>query len=367
MMVHDELDGQRGALTRVAVPSYFILHTSYFIMILVLSANAGLDRTYEVQNFTVGMYHQPRRFRVLPGGKGVNVARVLRQLGQEVIVTGFAGGHVGQALTAMLRADGLRTEFVRIAEESRVCLNVVDSNTRTQTQLDEVGPLVSPAELSSLSQQWGRLVRHAQLVVIAGSAPRGVPFDAYVDLIFTAKEARLPVVLDVREPYLGPALQAGPTVLKPNLSELSALTGSELSVPAGVVMVARDLLRHGIKMVLTSLGKQGAIAVTADAGNWWVRPPQGDTVSDVGSGDALVAGFVHASLKRSSLQERLRWGVAAGTANAAAFGAGACTKDDIEKLVPGVQVQQLQEDGTVAAPAVPAESPTPQPPPAPTV
>jgi len=338
-----------------------------FVLILVLSANAGLDRTYEVQNYTVGMYHQPRRFRVLPGGKGVNVARVLRQLGQEVIVTGFAGGHVGNALTGMLRADGVRTEFVRIAEESRVCLNIVDETSRSQTQLDEVGPLVSPAELANLSQQWGRLLRHAQIAVIAGSAPRGVPFDAYVDLIFAAKEHRLPVVLDVREPYLSPALQAGPTVLKPNLNELNVLAGTDLAVPAGVVQVSRDLLRHGIKMVLTSLGKQGAIAVTADAGEWWARPPQTDAVSAVGSGDAMVAGFVHASLSRETLQGRLRWAVAAGTANVSSLGAGLCSKDDVEKLVAGVQVQQLQADGTVAAPP-PAETPAaPEPSPPATV
>jgi tagatose 6-phosphate kinase len=325
-------------------------------VILVLSANAGLDRTYEVQNYTVGMYHHPRRFRVLPGGKGVNVARVLRQLGQEVIITGFAGGHVGAALTAMLKADGIRTEFVRIAEESRTCINVIDETTRSQTQLDEVGPLVSPSELSALSHQWSRLLRHANLVVIAGSAPRGVPVDVYVDLIFSAKEARLPVVVDLHEPYLSPALQAGPTVLKPNASELAALVGGDLSVPHGVAAASRELLRSGIKLIVTSLGKQGAIAVTADAGEWWAKPPQTENVSDVGSGDSMVAGLVHASLSRESLQQRLRWAVAAGTANAARFGAGTCTKEDIEKLVPAVQVERITAEGTVAeAPAAPAE------------
>lgn len=324
-------------------------------MILVLSANAGLDRTYEVANFTVGMYHQPRRFRVLPGGKGVNVARVARQLGNEVIVTGFAGGYNGTALTAMLKADGIRTEFVRIAEESRICLNIVDEATRAQTQLDEVGPLVSPSEIRNLSQQWSRLLRHAQLVVIAGSAPRGVPVDAYVDFIFSAKEARLPVVLDVREPYLTSAAQAGPTILKPNLPELTALAGRELGVPVGVVQASRDLLRYGIKMVLTSLGKQGAIAVTSEAGEWWAKPPKTDVVSEVGSGDAMVAGLAHASLARTTLQGRLRWAVAAGAANAAKLGAGTCSKEEIEALVEGVDVQQLSADGTLPPP--PADPP----------
>lgn len=322
-------------------------------MILVLCANAGIDRTYEVSNFSVGMYHQPRRFRVLPGGKGINVARVLRQLGHEVVVTGFAGGHIGNALTSMLRADGVRTDFVRIIEESRVCLNIVEEGTRTQTQLDEVGPLVSPTELSSLNQHWTRLLRHARMVVIAGSAPRGVPFDVYVDLIFAAKEHRLPIVVDVHEPYLSSAVQAGPTILKPNLNELSVLSGSDLPVPSGVVQASRELLRHGIKMVLTSLGKQGAIAVTSEAGEWWAQPPTTETVSDVGSGDAMVAGLVHASTIRATLQSRLRWAVAAGSANAAQLGAGTCTMAEVEKLVDHVQVQQLSGVSVQTAPETP--------------
>ena len=319
-------------------------------MILVLSANAGLDRTYLVSNFAVGMYHQPRRFRVLPGGKGINVARVLRQFGNEVIVTGFSGGHIGAALTGMLKADGIRTEFVRIAEDSRICLNIVDETTRSQTQLDEVGPLVSPAELAHLRQQWSRLLPHAQMVVISGSAPRGVPFDAYVDMIFSAKERRLPVVLDVHEPYLSSAVQAGPTVLKPNQNELNTLAGTELSVPVGVVQAGRDLLRYGVKMVLTSLGKQGAIAVTAEAGDWWAKPPATDAVSEVGSGDAMVAGLVHASVNRATLQGRLRWAVAAGSVNAAQLGAGLCDKSEVEKLLESVQVQQLTAEGEAPPP-----------------
>ncbi|MEN6402127.1 MAG: 1-phosphofructokinase family hexose kinase [Armatimonadia bacterium] len=318
-------------------------------MILVLSANAGIDRTYEVANFTVGHYHHPRRFRVIPGGKGVNVARVLRKLGNEVMVTGFAGGNVGNHLTAMLRAEGIRPEFVKIAEESRLCLNIVDETTRSQTQVDEVGPLVSPAELDLLQRQWGKLLRHCKLAVIAGSAPRGVPFEVYTDFIFAAKEARLPVVLDVREPYLAEAVQAGPTIVKPNLEELSSLVHSELSVPTGVTVAARDLLRHGIKLVLASLGKQGAIAVTAEAGNWWAKSPAVEQVSPVGSGDAMVAGLIHAGLRKEGLQGRLRWAVAAGAANTAKLGAACCEAEEIEKLVPEVKVEQLTEEGLVQA------------------
>lgn len=318
-------------------------------MILVLSANASIDRTYEVPNLSVGMYHHPRRFRVNPGGKGVNVARVLRRLGHEVTVTGFAGGWTGSALNSLLKADGIRTEFVRIAEESRLCLNFVDTNTRTSTQVDEVGPLVSPGELDQLRRQWLKLLKNVRLVIVAGSAPRGVPTNVYTEFIFTAKEHRLPVILDVREPFLAEAVEAGPLIVKPNLTELAQLAGTELQVPHGVVLASRDLLRQGVKLVLTSLGKQGAIAVTAESGIWWARPPSVDMVSEVGSGDAMVAGLVHASLSKESLQGRLRWAVAAGAANAAKLGAGFCEASEIEPLLEQVRVEALDAEGNALA------------------
>lgn len=318
-------------------------------MILVLSANAGIDRTYEVANFSVGMYHHPRRFRVCPGGKGVNVARVLRKLGHEVIITGFAGGHIGNSMNSMLKADGIRPEFVRIAEESRLCLNIVDTNTHTSTQVDEVGPLVSPAEIEQLRRQWLKLLRACRLVVISGSAPRGVPSSIYTEFIFTAKEQRVPVILDVREPYFNEAIEAGPMIVKPNLAELSAFAGQELSVPSGVVAASKEILRQGVRLVMTSLAKHGAIAVTSEAGNWWARPPAIEAISEVGSGDAMVAGLVHASLSKETLQNRLRWAVAAGSANAAKLGAGFCEQSDIEPLLEQVTVEALTDSGELAS------------------
>jgi len=320
-------------------------------MILVLCANAGLDRTYEVPHFSVGMYHQPRRFRVLPGGKGVNVARALRLLGHEVLLTGFAGGHIGAAMMAMLRAEDIRTEFVKIAEESRLCLNIIDENSRSQTQLDEPGPLVSPSELEQLRQQWLRLLRYAHVAIIAGSAPRGAPFDVYVDFIFAAKERRLPVLLDVREPYLSSAVQAGPTIVKPNLNELSALFGQEFTVPEGVIAASQNLLRYGIKMVLTSMGREGAIAVTSQAGIWRARPPAVETYSEVGAGDAMLAGLVHATLSRLSLPDRLRWAVAAGAAAAQQLGATIGSREEVEKLVADVAVEALSAGRTPETPS----------------
>ncbi len=310
-------------------------------MITVLCANAGVDKTYEVENFAVGGFYHPRRTITAPGGKGINVARVLKTLGQPVVVTGFAGGNNGRFLTQHLRSSGIQADFVPIGEESRVVISIIDGAQGTQTRVDEVGPLVTPSEVDRLRRKWDRLLDRSDLAVIAGSAPRGVSLDLYGELVETARKKKAPLILDAHDELLARALSARPVVIKPNLSELQRLVNGQLSVPDGVVEAGKQLVGDGINVVVTSLGARGAIAVTDKHGIWWARPPKVKVVNSVGSGDALVAGFAAASMERKPFDERLRLAVAAGTANAATFGAGACSEQEISKLLPEVKLKRL--------------------------
>lgn len=313
-------------------------------MITVLCANAGLDKTYEVEGFQLGAFHHPRRFRTAPGGKGINVARVLRALEQEVVVTGFAGGTIAQFISGSLRREGITPDFVRIAEESRLCINIVDTARKTQTRLDEVGPLVTPSETAQLRRKWDQLMQRSEMAIISGSAPRGVPFDLYGELVLAARKRKVTVILDAHDELLRDGVQAAPTVVKPNLAELSVLFNKELSVPEGVVEAAHELLGLGIRMVICSLGGDGAIIVTPTHGEWRAKAPRVQVVSAVGSGDAMVAGFAAATTRRLPLVDRIRWAVAAGSAGAATFGAGFASRAEVEALVPQVVVTRLGEE-----------------------
>lgn len=310
-------------------------------MITVLCANAGVDKTFEVEGFSIGGFHHPRKVRTAPGGKGINVARVLRALGQETALTGFVGGSPAQFITTYLRREGIHTDFVRIAEDSRLCMNILDTVRKTQTRLDEVGPLVTPNEIEQLRRKWDALLARSQLAVIAGSAPRGVPFDLYADLILAARQRRVATILDAHDELLRDAVDAGPTVIKPNLGELCALMGEELSVPDGVLAACRQLAARGVGMVLCSLGSEGALVVTRGRGEYRARTPNVEVVSNVGAGDASVAGFAAAYVQRKSLTECIRWAMAAGAACAATFGAGFASAEEIEALVPEVSVTEL--------------------------
>ncbi len=311
-------------------------------MILVMCANAGIDRTYEVENFAVGSYHMPHRFRADAGGKGVNVARALRTLGAEVLLLGFAGGISQPFMAEKLAQQNIVTELVPIGEESRLCINVVDPTNSSQTQLDEISPLVTPDEVERLKRQWRRLLDRSRMAIISGSAPRGVPFHFYAEMVQLARTKRVPLILDARDQLLASAIEAAPDVIKPNLAELQELVGLPLSVPQGVLQAAKDLIARGVRIVIVSMGKRGAIFVTPKQGSYWAVPPEIEFVSSVGCGDAMVAGFAAASLHNRPLEERIRWAMAMGAAAASSFGAVPESRSEVEPLLAGVKIELLE-------------------------
>jgi len=310
------------------------------MMILILCCNAAMDRTYRVPNFQPAKFHHTSDFTVVAGGKGVNVARALSTLDHKSTVTGFAGGMVGRFVVAELRRLEIKPAFVEIAEESRLVQNFIDPVAHTETRVDELGPLVSPREFRRLEQRWAKLLAEAQIAIIAGSTPRGIPDTLYRDLAAVAKQAGVPVIVDAHDALLAQSIAAAPTIITPNLAELQALVGRQLTVPRGVQQAAGELLQQGIELVLTSLGGVGAIAV-ASSGCWLVEPPTVEVVSSVGSGDAMVAGLVAATVEGLPLTEQLKWAVAAGTANAAVFGAGLPARSSVENLLAGTTLTAL--------------------------
>lgn len=311
-------------------------------MILILCANTGVDRTYEVPEFVAGGYHRPDRVLVSAGGKGINAARVLLALRQPVTVAGFAGGRSGAFVAANLKAAAIRTSLTQIREESRTTLTVIDPRNRRVTRVDEWGPLVSPNEIEALRQQWVAALPGTQIAVISGNPPRGVPRDLYASLLHCAARENIPTALDAHEEHLQEALPGRPQLLKPNLRELSWLAKRPLEVPDGVVGFSRELLRQGVGAVLTTLGKQGAIIVGRESPALLVTAPEVETISPVGAGDAALAGYLAAWREGRPLPDRARWAMAAGAANCASFSAGGVTREQVEDLVPRVTVEPLE-------------------------
>jgi len=155
----------------------------------------------------------------------------------------------------------------------------------------------------------------------------------------------VPVLLDARDELLTRALPARPLVIKPNLEELARLLGQPVAVPQGVVQAAEELVAGGVKAVVVTLGAQGAIGVTAGQECYWAKPPKVEAVSDVGSGDAMMAGLAAALVSRKPFPEQLRWGTAAGAANAATFGPCMFERGLLQQYLPGVTLVPLTPQG----------------------
>ncbi len=305
-------------------------------VILTVTLNTALDLTYRVPALTPHASHRVTEVRERPGGKGLNVARVLAALGHDVTVTGFAGGDTGRVLRERLAADGPRVTdaLAEVAGATRRTLAVADASTGDTTQFNEPGPAITPAEWTAFLDTYDGLVRtpgtHA--VALCGSLPPGVPVGAYALLVRAARAARVPVLLDTSGEPLRRGVAARPDIVKPNADELAELTGSHEPGQA-----TRDARRRGAHTVVASLGADGLLAVTPE-GTWQARPPAVVRGNPTGAGDSAVAGLLSGLAEGLPWPERLARAVALSAATVAAPVAGEYDARTYEDLLPRVTV-----------------------------
>ncbi|MFI9100070.1 1-phosphofructokinase family hexose kinase [Streptomyces fildesensis] len=254
-------------------------------MILTVTLNAALDVTYFVDSLVPRTSHRVDTVHERAGGKGVNVARVLSTLGRPAVVTGLRGGDTGDRLRGELRTAGLRDELVPVAGESRRTVTIVSREDGDATVFNQSGPSVTPREWEVFTERYTRLLRDADVVVLSGSLPPGLPADAYAHLVTLAREEGVATVLDTSGPALRAALAAGPDVVKPNADELAAVTGHE-----DVADAAAALRALGARTIVASRGPDGLHAITPE-GSWRATPPERLTGNPTGAGDACVAAL----------------------------------------------------------------------------
>ncbi len=310
-------------------------------MIVVVALNPALDITHQVAGANWAGVNRPFAVHARAGGKGLNVARTLRALGQPVTLTGLAGGLTGQALLDGLNGTGILAALTPIAGETRRTFTVADSVSGQTALFNEPGPAVTEGEYHEFFVAYEKALACSQVVVLSGSLPRGVPTSTYAALIAAAAGAGVPAVLDASGPALIRGAAAGPALVKPNLAELEAVVGHGLraagapDLPA-VERAARVLAGPG-STVVVSLGPYGLLAVGPQA-TWHARPPGHVAGNPTGAGDAVVAGLADSLVRGQDWPATLRHAVALGTAAAGAPAAGEFAADDYDRLVPTVEV-----------------------------
>ncbi|MFI9762552.1 1-phosphofructokinase family hexose kinase [Streptomyces sp. NPDC051963] len=302
-------------------------------MILTVTLNTALDITYRVRALRPHTSHRVTEVTERPGGKGLNVARILAALGHEVTVTGFTGGPTGRVVQDRLTAvPGVVDALVPVTGPTRRTIAVVDEKTGDTTQLNEPGPVITPAEWSAFQEAYEDLLPSVTAVALCGSLPPGVPVGAYAGLIRDARAAGVPVLLDTSGEPLRRGVAARPDLIKPNADELAELTGSHEPLRA-----TQDARRRGAHAVIASLGPAGLLAVTPE-GRWRAAPPTPVHGNPTGAGDSAVAGLLSGLVEHLPWPDRLARAVALSAATVLAPVAGEFDRDAYEELVGRVAV-----------------------------
>lgn len=307
-------------------------------MILTVTPNPCVDKTVYVDRLEVGAFLRARRYGCVPGGKGSNVSRAVHALGAPTRALVLVGGHTGAHVVDMIRHDdGVEPIPVWVEAPTRTITTILEEPIHRQTAFFEPGPSVTPKEAAKLLDTFQEAVRTATVATFNGTVPDPVLADAYREMISTAKASGVYTILDSHGPEFARGLEALPHLVKPNRAELEELLGYPLDTDEKCWRAMDRLIARGIERVVLSLGARGAFVAASD-GHFEVIPPKIDEVNAVGSGDALVAGLAVGIHQGLPFEAAARLGVAAGAANALSWDIGHFSREDVETLLPQVQV-----------------------------
>jgi tagatose 6-phosphate kinase len=273
-------------------------------------------------------------------GKSINVAKILRLLGERPKVITLLVGDRGRYVRTQLVERGIALDGIEVFAPTRQCVTVIDSAAGTHTELVEESAAVEPNDFEPLRASIRQSLPHSRAAVMSGTIAPGGPKAFYGECARLAHEAGVLSVVDAQGDALLEALTAGPGLVKPNRAELAATVGRELNDDAAVRLAMRELLERGAQRVIVTAGKAPTLALEGRT-FWRIAPPSITAVNPIGSGDALTAGLVWRLLRGDDLGEACRWGAAIGTANALTFMAGELDRSQVDRLVREVQVQRL--------------------------
>lgn len=310
-------------------------------MIYTVTLNPAMDKTVEIPSLTVDSVNRITAMRTDPGGKGINVSKVIHKLGGTSTAVGILGGSTGRAIQQALRELGLQTAFQFVEGETRTNLKVIDPVNHTNTDINEPGVTLSEEILNGLLEELLTKLCAGDLVVLSGSLPKGSPRDTYAVWVKACRQAGAKVILDADGELLREGLAASPYMVKPNNHELSGLLGRTLETPEELEAAARELMKkYAVEKVVVSMGGDGALYVTERETIYaeGLKVPVGSTV---GAGDSVVASLAVAEEAGMRLEETVRLSMATGAANVMCSGTQAAEYSVIEKLIPRVVFHRI--------------------------
>ncbi len=311
-------------------------------MIATVTLNPAIDKSVTVRGLAEGETNRVEVERVDAGGKGINVAKVLKRLGVEVCALGFEAGRNGRFILDALKAEGIPADFTHVPGETRLNLKVHDAEKGIETELNESGFRVSAEHLVDIRQKVARYSAECEFMIFSGSLPLDTPPKIFADLMEIARENRAKCILDTGAPALELGLASGPYLIKPNRAEVEDLLLRPLESRPELIAAARELIRRGAGQVLISLGAEGAVGV-AGSDALFAAPPPVSVRSSVGAGDTMVAVMAYAAIKGLPFRDAFQMAVAASAATVAMEGTRVADLAAIEALIPKVTLEAVEE------------------------
>lgn len=301
-------------------------------MIYTLTLNPSLDHIIKLDKLVMGEINISTEEFFYPGGKGINVSRVLNNLGVENIPYGFIAGFVGEEIRKILEEEGIETEFIRVKN----AINRVNVKMKAdvETEINSKGPVITAADKAKLLEKIFDL-KDGDYLVLAGSIPKSTKEDIYKEIMGVLKDNNVNFIVDSRGKTLLDTLVYKPLLVKPNKKELEEIANRSLANREEILIEARKLKEAGAKNVIVSLGADGAVFLDEEGNEYYQMAPEGKLINSVGSGDSMVAGFIKGRMEGLSSKEILKLAVACGSATA--FNEDLAKKEDIETVLKSME------------------------------
>ncbi|TCS83844.1 1-phosphofructokinase [Tepidibacillus fermentans] len=308
--------------------------------VITVTLNPAIDKTITLPRFEVGGLNRASQIRIDPGGKGINVAKVLKKFGVDVLATGFIAGDQGNLLRNQLNERAIQTDFIHVAGETRTNFKIVDEEAGITTEINEVGFPISDQDITNLKERLRSYLSSNSVIVFAGSLPQGASDQTYYELIQFANQAGAKAILDADKAALREGIKAKPYAIKPNIFELEQLLTRKLDTDQKIVEAGKELIEQGISLIIVSMGSKGAIVLNQKEA-YRITPFPITPKSTVGAGDSMVATLVYSLLENKNLEEIAKWVTTAGTITATKPGTEVCSLEEVKQAIHKINVKKL--------------------------
>ncbi|MGL5710902.1 MAG: 1-phosphofructokinase [Cetobacterium sp.] len=304
-------------------------------MIYTLTLNPAIDYFLAFDSFVEGNLNTPRETYKLPGGKGINVSKILKNFDTDSICLGFIGGFTGDFIKSTLENDGLKTKFFNVKEDTRI--NIKINNNGLESEIAGTSPTINKENLDELFHFIKTNLKSGDILALSGSVPASIPTSIYADII-DAIPKDVKVILDTRGLPFEIALKKGVFLIKPNKDEINEFFNSDFSTNEELIEAGKKLQTMGAENVLISLGAKGSIFITKDE-IFISGVPKGKLISSNGSGDSMIGGFIYGLNKELQLDKCYELGIASGSATA--FSKGLATFETMENLLKEIKINKI--------------------------